>query len=198
MGHFCERFSDVGFLWHSEPAGWNLDPGGAALTMRPAGSTDFWRRTHYGFDADNGPFFYTPVAGDFRMSARIRFQPLHQYDQAGLMVRISADCWLKTSIEFEPGAANRLGAVVTNSGFSDWSTQDVPKDVTDFRLRVSRRGADYTVEACVDRREWTQIRLARLTDDSGTSPVMCGVYACSPKEAGMTATFDEFRIQFLE
>ncbi len=186
------------FLWHSEPSTWHFTSAGAVLTIQPDGSTDFWRRTHYGFDADNGHFLHTPVAGAFRMSARIRFGPLHQYDQAGLMVRISEDCWLKTSIEFEPGLANRLGAVVTNSGYSDWSTQDVAKGVTEFRLSIIRRGADYTLDASVDGRKWRQIRLARLIEDTGTTAVMCGVYACCPKEAGFSASFDEFRIQMLD
>ena len=52
-----------------------------------------------------------------------------QYDQCGIMVRLSEGIWLKTSIEFEGDEPARLGAVVTKGGFSDWSTQDVPSSV---------------------------------------------------------------------
>jgi hypothetical protein len=128
---------------------------------------------------------------------RVVFEPVHQYDQAGLMVRLSPACWLKTSIEFEPEPMNRLGVVVTNSGYSDWSTQEVPKSITDFRLRVSRKGGDYTVAACWRGDAWTQLRLAHLLEDSGRQPVLCGVYACCPKQEGLAATFSELEIEGL-
>ena len=70
------------------------------------------------------------------------------------MVRLSPECWLKTSVEFEPGEPSRLGAVITNHGWSDWSTQDLdPALARDVAFRVTRRGADYLVEAVVGR--WT-------------------------------------------
>jgi regulation of enolase protein 1 (concanavalin A-like superfamily) len=129
------------------------------------------------------------------LSAEIRMMPRSQYDQAGLMVRISKACWLKTSIEFEPGGQNRLGAVVTNAGYSDWSTQDVPSSVNQFRLRVTRTSNDYLVEASLAGDEWTQLRLAHLHEASDpAAEVACGVYACSPKAEGFTAEFDKLVI----
>ena len=162
--------------------------------IEPDAPTDFWQRTHYGFRADNGDFRYTAISGPFQMSVAVSMSPRHQYDQAGLMVRISPECWLKTSMEFEPGTQNRLGAVVTNAGYSDWSTQDVRSDLTEFRLRVTRDGSDYLVEA--DRGEgWTQIRLAHLHEDTGSVPVQCGIYACCPKERGLVARFRDFLLE---
>lgn len=52
--------------------------------------------------------------------------------QTGLMVEISPSCWLKCSVESgagEPGRPSQLGVVVTNAGFSDWSTQDFPSEI---------------------------------------------------------------------
>ncbi len=53
------------------------------------------------------------------------------------MVRFSKDCWLKTSIEYEPNGMCKLGAVVTNQGYSDWSTQGYKTGPSDkyFRIR---------------------------------------------------------------
>jgi regulation of enolase protein 1 (concanavalin A-like superfamily) len=99
-------------------------------------ATDFWQRTHYGFQVDNGHFLYREMTGDFVPTARILFRPVHQYDQAGIMVRVSADCWLKCSVEFEPSGPNRLGAVVTNHGYSDWSTQNFPRHDCEVWLRI--------------------------------------------------------------
>jgi regulation of enolase protein 1 (concanavalin A-like superfamily) len=80
---------------------------------------DFWQRTHYGFEADNGQILFAPVAGDFVLATQVRFHPVHQYDQAGLMVRVSPSGWLKTSAEYEPIGPSRLAAVVTNDTSSD-------------------------------------------------------------------------------
>jgi uncharacterized protein len=121
-------------------------------------------------------------------------RPLHQYDQAGLMIRLSAECWLKTSVEYENDAASRLGCVVTNRGYSDWSTQDVSSTFTEFAVRLTRDGADYLVEARGPGMQWTQLRLAHLDEDSGSNPIQCGVYACSPKQAGFAATFRNFAL----
>lgn len=185
---------DPRFQWHSEPESWALDDATDTLTIQPRAETDFWQRTHYGFRADNGHFLCVAAVGDFQMSVEVGMQPLHQYDQAGLMVRLSADCWLKTSLEFEDGIVSRLGCVVTNRGYSDWSTQDTPATITGFALRVNRMGADYLVEARLPGAGWTQLRLAHLEEDSGTAAVQCGVYACSPKQAGLVATFRNFAL----
>ena len=118
---------DVRLRWYCEPARWSVDHATGSLRIYPDAETDFWQRTHYGFRVDNGHFLFPPVDGRFVMTTHVRFEPVHQYDQAGLMVRLSPDCWLKTSVEYEPGPTNRLGVVVTNTGYSDWSTQEVPE-----------------------------------------------------------------------
>lgn len=125
------------------------------MEIKTATKTDYWQRTHYGFRFHNGHHFYIDVAGDWVLSTTVRSNPNSKYDQAGLMVRISESCWLKTSVEFQPGGGpSQLGAVVTNSGFSDWSTTDFfPSYLDDGRaavevsLRIRREGSDYIVEA---------------------------------------------------
>ncbi|MCC9174886.1 DUF1349 domain-containing protein [Arthrobacter sp. zg-Y179] len=42
--------------WLNEPTSWKAD--GDSLTLETAASTDFWRKTHYGFIRDTGHFFY--------------------------------------------------------------------------------------------------------------------------------------------
>jgi regulation of enolase protein 1 (concanavalin A-like superfamily) len=185
---------DPHFQWHCQPASWSIDTVAMNLTIRPDEATDFWQRTHYGFRADNGHFLWAATPDDFEMTAEVSMKPLHQYDQAGLMVRLSPQCWLKTSVEYEDGISSRLGCVVTNRGHSDWSTQDVSSGFTDFALRVTRHSADYLVEANGPGTPWTQLRLAHLDEDSGSSSVQCGVYACSPKQAGLAASFRTFSL----
>lgn len=179
--------------WFNPPPRCEGDPATGTLRVWPAEKTDFWRTTHYGFEADSGHFLQRPVHGDFVMHTHVAWAPAHQYDQAGLMVRVSPTCWLKTAVEFEPEGPSRLGAVVTNAGLSDWSTQDVPTGLRALWLRVRREGRDYWVEAGPDGQHWSQLRLARLHADDG-GEVQAGLYACSPRGAGFVAAFSGFGI----
>jgi len=194
-----ERFAsadlDPRLQWMNPPAGWRLDAPRGRLLVEPDGETDFWQRTHYGFRADNGHFLFLEVAGDFAALTRVVFRPANQYDQAGLMVRVSPDCWLKTSVEYETEGPNRLGAVVTNAGFSDWSVQDFPRRTREVWLRIVRRGADLEVEfRRTAAAPWKLLRLARLHDCPDRDPVQCGLYACSPKGKGFLAAFHGFKV----
>jgi regulation of enolase protein 1 (concanavalin A-like superfamily) len=183
-----------GLRWFCEPRRWAVLPAERRLRVEPDGGTDFWQRTHYGFQANNGHFLSADVPGDFVMAARVGFRPCHQYDQAGLMARISSGCWIKTSVEFEPEGPSRLGVVVTNHGYSDWSTQDFPAGAGEVWLRVRREDGDYLIEASQDGVKWTQLRLTHLQEDQGGAAVVCGLYACSPKGAGFVAEFSDFSI----
>jgi regulation of enolase protein 1 (concanavalin A-like superfamily) len=186
---------DERLTWFCEPRDWSVSTVERTLRIEPDAHTDFWQKTHYGFEADNGHFLSLPSPGDFVLTTHVRFNPVHQYDQAGLMVRLSPDCWLKTSVEYEPDEPNRLGAVVTNGGYSDWSTQEFPDERREIWLRVRRESTDYLVESSVDGNRWTQIRMARLLGDDSDKPVAAGLYACSPKERGFVAQFSLLRLQ---
>ena len=117
---------------------------------------------------------------------------IHQYDQAGLMIRVSKDFWLKTSVEYEDDTLSRLGVVVTNFGYSDWSTQDFNPQNNEIDLRVSKTGMDCLVEFRLGDAPWSQMRMAHLhrKDDA----VQCGIYACSPIDTGYIAEFDFLEI----
>ena len=81
---------DPRLTWFNPPQIWRID--NSSLIVEPDAKTDYWQRTHYGFVADNGHFLFTEVEGDFIVTTKVRFNPAHQYDQAGLMVRLSAQC----------------------------------------------------------------------------------------------------------
>ena len=101
-----ERFKNVALApelkWHCEPAKWSIRRVDQVLRICPDAKTDFWQRTHYGFEADTGHFLYVRTSGDFVVTTKVTTHPRSQYDQAGLMVRLSPACWIKTSVEFEP------------------------------------------------------------------------------------------------
>lgn len=191
-----ERFTgpaiDGRLRWVNPPQRWHLHSG--TLGIEPDGETDFWQRTHYGFRADNGHLLAAEVTGDFVMTTEVRFAPVHQYDQAGLMVRLDENCWLKTSVEFEPDGPANLGTVVTNHGYSDWSMQPFPFECNELALRITKEGTDLIVDySSVEVERWTPMRVAHLElpTDRG---VLAGIYACSPKGAGYRAEFRHLRI----
>ena len=189
---FSENFDRAGIdprlQWLNPPPVWRVDERNSVLVVEPAGNSDFWQRTHYGFRADSGSFLYARLHDDFRMSTRVHLYPRHQYDQAGLMVRISADCWIKISVEHETDQPGVLGAVVTNGGYSDWSTQEFQGGSID--LQVVRTGADYLVHWREPEQRWRQLRMCHLHEDDGLKPVLAGLYACCPKQAGFVAKFE--------
>ena len=172
--------------WYHEPSDWSIE--NHHLVISPQARTDFWQRTHYGFEVDNGHFLFVNVEGDFIMEASMSSKFQHQYDQAGLMVRVSDQCWMKSSLEFESEEPNKLGVVVTNHGYSDWSSQDVSDELAAYKMRVTRKNSDYKVEYYNESAEmWVQIRLFHLFDQS---VVKAGIYCCSPKEAGFKVRFE--------
>ena len=186
---FADTMLGPRLQWHCEPARWQVDYGANRLRIHADAATDFWQRTHYGFQVDNGHFLHLKAGGDFVLTTKVTSRPAHRYDQAGLMVRLSPGCWLKTSVEFEPDGDNHLGVVVTNGHYSDWSTQPLAKDIDTVWFRVRAEDNDCIVESSLDGEQWTQLRMAHLHERAGADSVACGLYACSPKEAGFEAEF---------
>ncbi len=177
--------------WHCEPANWKIENG--ALLVSPDAKTDFWQKTHYGFQVDNGHFLYVEIEEDFVLETEVSINFVNQYDQAGLMVRISEGCWMKTAIEFEPDGLNKLGAVVTKNGYSDWSTQNVADSFRSIKLKIIRERGDYIVQYLDPQSsDWSQLRMFHL---EGKSKVMAGVYCCCPKENGFSASFNYLSIK---
>jgi regulation of enolase protein 1 (concanavalin A-like superfamily) len=198
--HLYEPFDNPTFdprlAWFNPPHSWKAAH--SWLQVDPGAKTDFWQQPHHDIRSDNGPFLFAEVTGNFILTTHVRMHPANQYDQAGLMVRLSPACWLKTSLEFEVGIPSKLGSVITHDGFSDWATQDYSGARLDLDFRVRREGSDYTVDCSQDGSNWSQIRfshLARSGADDGKRPVMCGLYACSPIASGFLAEFDFLKIE---
>jgi hypothetical protein len=108
------------------------------------------------------------------------------------MVRVDRENWIKVSTEYENEIASRLGSVVTNLGFSDWASQDIPSHHREMWYRISRNENDFLLEHAYDGENWLQLRVTHL--HAVTEPLQVGVYACSPVAGGFWCRFDVLEI----
>lgn len=182
--------------WRCEPKKWFLDKASTQLVLETDKETDYWQKTHYGFQADNGHFLYTKTSKNFRMTTKVKVSPKSKYDQAGLMIRFSENIWVKTSLEYIPDGISKLGAVVTNRGYSDWSTQYVDYKDGHIYYRISKIEKNCYVDFSWDGENWSQIRIAHL-DIPEHATILAGLYACSPQGEDQEVRFDFLKIEEL-
>jgi uncharacterized protein len=173
--------------WLNEPARWSAS--GGALTVTADARTDFWRTTHYGFVRDSGHVYGDQVAGDFDLAVRVRGAYASQYDQAGAMVRVDAEHWLKTGVEYVDGRA-RFSTVVTLA-YSNWSVSDLPAGASELGLQLARRGDAVEVRYSVD---GSQADLAAVVYLPPGRPVFAGAMCAAPDGDGFEVSFADLVI----
>lgn len=177
-------------FWRNEPP--FHEGRGEALTVRTGAEGDYWNNTFYGFRHKNGHFLATPVTGDFTVETTLTAGYTRLYDQAGLMVYVDDDNWMKCGVEFTDGALH-LSVVVTRDDQSDWSMSPVSSGPDEpVTLRVTRHAEALRVQV-LDGAEWRLVRLAFLRMGAA---VEAGPMTCSPLGEGLEVTFS--RVAFRE
>lgn len=180
------------FQWIREPKKYLLSDKNIEITTEP--HTDLWQRTYYHFRNDNAPvlqietdeeFFSFIVRTDFSSSN-------HRFDQCGIVMYLDSENWLKASVEFENEKFQHLGSVVTNHGYSDWATTEIPADIKSMWYRFSRRQDDYRIECSQDGQKFSQMRICHMWEGAGK--IHFGVYACSPEDSSFTAVFTDMQL----
>lgn len=178
--------------WTREPAKHHIEADRITISTEPG--TDLWQRTYYGFQNDNAPvlqlstkekYFSFVVKTDFSSSS-------HRFDQCGIVLYLDSENWLKASIEYENEEYQRLGSVVTNHGYSDWATTDIPASIKSMWYRLSRRESDYCLECSADGVSFKQMRICHLWE--GAEEIRFGIYACSPEDSSFEAEFSGMEI----
>lgn len=178
--------------WTREPLDFTITPGKIEIITAP--HTDLWQRTYYHFRNDNAPvlqmetdetFFSFVVKTDFSGSH-------HRFDQCGVVLYLDSENWLKGSVEYENEKFQHLGSVVTNHGYSDWATTEIPAAVKSMWYRLSRRDDDFCIESSVDGKIFQQMRICHMINVKGA--IRFGVYACSPEESSFKAVFTNMKI----
>lgn len=209
-----DSFVDERLKWHNGFPNHQIEEGGRALLIEPTPKKDYWSRTFYEplLVKHDAECLLTPVAADIEATIKTSFtlRPCEQFDQAGIMVLVDENCWVKAGIEFTDGIP-RLSCVVTNDGYSDWSTQewtdwDEAARSTSIRVRLSKilpgseqgpavifEAARWEAGTSVDSpARWFQVRIASLRSNS--QPWKMGLFAISPIAGGSSTRFHHIKL----
>lgn len=176
--------------WFNEPEQWEIKDN--RLTMQVTPQSDYWRISHYGFTVDDAPYLYTTRGGEFEVKVKISGDYKVRFDQAGLMLRIDKENYIKTGIEYVDGKYN-LSAVVTHHT-SDWSVITLDRPVPFIWIKAVRRLDAVEIFYSFDDKEYTMMRNCWLQDNT---PVMVGLMAACPDGQGFEARFENFSIKHL-
>ena len=180
------------FEWRRLPERYEIGDDKVSITTLP--QTDLWQRTYYHFRNDNAPVLQTWTEEKyFSFSVKTDFSGSHhRFDQCGIVMYLDSENWLKASVEYENEEFQHLGSVVTNHGYSDWATTEIPADVKTMWYRLSRREDDYCIECSYDGNRWKQMRVCHMHEGDGR--IRFGIYACSPEDSSFTAYFTDFEL----
>ena len=176
--------------WFNEPADWNIS--GNSLTMSVTPKSDYWRISHYGFTVDDAPFYYAEYGGEFEAKVKISGDYKVRFDQAGMMIRLDHENYIKTGIEYVDGKYN-LSTVVTHRT-SDWSVIAFDRPVDFIWIKAVRRLDAVEIFYSFDDKTYTMMRNAWLQDNI---PVKVGFMAASPDGNGFNAKFEHFEVKHL-
>ena len=186
------EFKTSNLVWTRPPKVYKIEEKKITMTTEP--NTDLWQRTYYGFQNDNAPVLQMKTSEKFfSFVVKTEFESKTRFDQSGVVMYLDSDNWFKAGVEYENDKIQRLGCVVTNNGYSDWCSTDVPSSIKSIWFRFSRRESDYYLEYSDEGKKWKQMRMFHMF--KGDGEISFGVYACSPdKEGSFNASFTDMEL----
>lgn len=176
--------------WFNEPRQWSISDGRLTMSVMP--HSDYWRISHYGFTVDDAPFYYAEYGGEFEAKVKVSGDYKVRFDQAGMMIRIDHENYIKTGIEFVDGKYN-LSTVVTHHT-SDWSVIALDRPVRELWIKAVRRLDAIEIFYSFDDKEYTLMRNAWM---EANRPVKIGMMAACPDGDGFDVTFSDFTVTHL-
>ena len=186
------KFDPQALEWTRAPKVFVISPERIEIVTEPR--TDLWQRTYYHFRNDSAPVLQMRTAEPFfSFVVKTEFAASHhRFDQCGVALYLDSENWLKGSIEYENERFQHLSSVVTNHGYSDWATTEIPAGVKTMWYRLSRRQDDFCIECSEDGAVFRQMRVCHLLEGAGE--VRFGVYACSPEDSSFRAVFTHMEL----
>ena len=174
--------------WLNEPASAKI--AGEQIVVRSRAKTDFWQKTFDGYVADSGHFDHLSVTGDFTFTGCINGKYATQYDQAGLMVRIDGENWMRCGTEFIDG--KRFASVVFTRTYSDGSTLPDLSETEPIWWRVIRKADSIETLCSLKGDSFTSVRMGYFPPNR---PVEVGIMCAAPSGTGFDATFKDLKLE---
>jgi uncharacterized protein len=174
--------------WMNEPASAKIN--GTEITVRSRAKTDFWQKTFDGYVADSGHFFHLPASGNFTFTSLINGKYATQYDQAGLMVRIDAENWMRCGTEFIDG--KRYASVVFTRTYSDGSTLPDLSETEPIWWRVVRKNDSIETFCSLDGTKFMSVRMGYFPTQR---TVEVGLMCAAPSGQGFDASFKALKLE---
>ena len=185
------KFTEMSPEWVRKPN--NVTLSDDRIEIITESGTDLWQRTYYGFTNDNAPVLQAQTDEKyFSFIVKTQFASKDRFDQCGVAMYLDSDNWFKASIEYEDENYQRLGSVVTNNGYSDWATTDIPSDIKEMWYRFSRRESDFCIECSRDGKDFKQMRIFHMF--AGAESIKFGIYAASPTTGSFKAVFTDMTV----
>ena len=173
--------------WMNEPASYKRV--GETMVVHSRAKTDFWRKTFYGYIMDNGHFLYLETAGDLMFQARVNGQYAALYDQAGLMVRLDAENWMKCGTEFFDGRRH-ASVVFTRTSRIGRRCRTSPTRLTSGWRAVRKKDSIETL-CSLDGQKFTSVRQGYFVPGE---KVQVGIMCAAPEGPGFEATFADLKL----
>lgn len=176
--------------WFNEPTSYSIQNG--SLEMDVPAQTDFWRIAHYGFTVDDGPFLYATYGGEFEAKIKVSGDYKERFDQAGMMIRLDHENYVKFGIEYVDGKYN-ISTVVTHRT-SDWSVIPLEKPIPFLWLKAVRRLDAIEIYYSFNDKDYVMMRTLWMQDNC---PLQVGPNAACPDGKGFKARFSDFKVTHL-
>lgn len=172
------------FEWLNEPRILNYNESGIEITTES--HTDFWSSKHHQIHKDNGHFFFRRQDKNFSLTLHWSFPESGEFRQCGLMLRQDERNWAKVGLMSAKNTQPQLGSIITNGGYSDWATANVPTMNGEIWLRAKRINSDFIFFYSTDGEEFQQLRMFHLRSEF--PEIKAGAYACSPQNKPFSGT----------
>ncbi|HIV14247.1 MAG: DUF1349 domain-containing protein [Clostridiales bacterium] len=140
--------------------------------------------------AENAPFYYTEIDGDFVLKVRVSLEFKDTYDSACVMVMKDMGCWAKVCYELTDFGTRAAVSVVTKGDSDDANGCNLEGDAA--WLKVCRVGNHFTFHYSTDGERFYMMRYFHLPAD----PVMkVGLLAQAPTGDGGVRIFENLTIE---
>lgn len=182
-----QRISFLECRWLNEPELKLVKDKSAVICSEP--HTGLWNQTYYNETHNNAPVLYFENEEDMTVTVRVDFKHKKLYDQCGMVVYITPDCWFKLCVEHIDDVASKVTTVVTQNGFSDQSSMNISSQIHFMYFRIHHRNFTFLAQNSFNGIHFKDMRLFHL--DPLGQRLKIGVYAASPYQSSFDAKFTD-------